>query len=463
MNAPRAAAVPRARAAVPVPTLADGAMPVPDLAAGAMLGPTLADGAVPDVRLRRFTLPNGLRVLLAPEHTGSCVGVAVHYRVGFRSDPPGHSGLAHLLEHLMFQRADRADHAHAVELAGGYRNAATGPDATDFHQVGPAGSLESMLAGEADRMRGTGIDGQALRTEKNVVAEEIRRNITSRPYGGFPKFALPRLLYRTFANAHDGYGDAAGLARTTIEQCRDFFAQHYAPGNALLTVVGAFDTSTARRLVAGYFGAVPAGATAVPPHLHEPEPDTELHGRHADPLAPLPATSIGYRLPDPAADLPGYVAHVLLAAVLEVRLRHRLVLEQRAAVAVTAACGLIGGPFEACHPQTLACTITQSAGADQRRAIAAVDAELSALASGGPTGEELLVTTRRWVSGQLRRHDSLHTRLRSLGTFELLHGDAALHTRVSRLALATDVADIARAAQRLLAAGRAVLSLSPRG
>ncbi|MER6525835.1 pitrilysin family protein [Streptomyces sp. NPDC001508] len=424
---------------------------------------TFDDGALPDVRLRRRTLPNGLRVLLVPEHTGNCVGVAVHYRVGFRSDPPGHDGLAHLLEHLMFQRADRADRAHAVERAGGYRNAATGPDTTDFHQVGPAGSLESMLATEADRMRGPGIDARTLRTETNVVAEEIRRNITSRPYGGFPKFALPRLLYRTHANAHDGYGDAAGLARTTVEQCQDFFARHYAPGNALLTVVGAFDTGTAEQLVLRHFGAVPARTAARPPLLHEPEPTTELHGRHDDPLAPLPATTIGYRLPDPVADLPGYLAHVLLAAVLEGRLRHRLVLEQRAAVAVTATCGLIGGPFEACHPQTFACTVTQPAGADHQRAVTAVDTELSTLARHGATGEELLVTTRRWISGLLRRHDSLPARLRSLGTFELLHGDAALHTRVSRLAAATDAADIARAAQRLTAAGRAVLTLSPRG
>ncbi|MER7973658.1 insulinase family protein, partial [Streptomyces sp. NPDC096080] len=415
-------------------------------------GPAAAAG------IRRISLPNGLRVLLAPEAAGSCVAVAAHYRVGFRSDPLGRPGLAHLLEHLMFRRG-KTDGVHPVERVGGHRNAATGPDVTDFHQVGPAEALEAMLADEAARMRDLDLDERALRAEKNVVADEIRRNVTDRPYGGFPKAVLPPLLYRTYANAHDGYGDAAALAPATVEECRAFFTRHHTPGNALLTVAGAFDPDTAARLAARHFATLPARTSVAPPDLDEPEPAAERHGSHHDPLAPLPAVSVGYRLPDPGADLPAHLAHVLLAAVLEERLRERLVAREGVAVAVTVACGLIGGPFAARHPVTLACTVTLTVGAEHRRATDAVDAELGLLARHGPSADEHLVATRRWTTSLLRGHDSLLARLRSLATFELLHGDAALHHRVPVLAAAVTPADTARAATRLRTSARAILTL----
>ncbi|MEU1291975.1 insulinase family protein [Streptomyces sp. NPDC005840] len=408
--------------------------------------------------IRRISLPNGLQVLLAPEAAGSCVAVAAHYRVGFRSDPVGRPGLAHLLEHLMFRRG-KTDGVHPVERVGGHRNAATGPDVTDFHQVGPAEALEAMLADEAARMRDLDLDERALRAEKNVVADEIRRNVTDRPYGGFPKAVLPPLLYRTYANVHDGYGDAAALAPATVEECRAFFTRHHTPGNALLTVAGAFDPDTAARLAARHFATVPARTSVAPPDLDEPEPAAECHGSHHDPLAPLPAVCVGYRLPDPGADLPAHLAHVLLAAVLEERLRERLVAREGVAVAVTVACGLIGGPFAARHPVTLACTVTLTAGAEHRRATDAVDAELGLLARHGPSADEHLVATRRWTASLLRGHDSLLARLRSLATFELLHSDAALHHRVPLLAAAVTPADTARAATRLRTSARAILTL----
>lgn len=410
--------------------------------------------------LQRFTLPNGLRVVLAPERGAGAVAVGVQYGVGFRSEPPGRAGFAHLMEHLVF-------HGATGPGGGGHTNAATRPDSTDFYQVAAGSALESMLGTEADRMRGPLITEQTLRNERSVVAEEIRRNITGRPYGGFPKFALPPLLYRTFPNSHDGYGDAARLGEVTVEQCRAFFASHYTPGNAVLTVAGGFDPDTARAVAVRHFGPLPARATAPPPDLHEPAPAGELHGEHIDPLAPLAAVCVAYRLPDPGADLSGYLAHVLLAALLEQRLRDRLVLREGVAVAVSAGCGLIGGPFAARHPVALTCTVTHAPGPGPGPgapgATAALDAELTELADRGPDDEELLIAANRWVSGLLRSHDALDARLRSLGSFELLYGDAALHSRIPGLLTATSAAAVAGAARRLLGRGRAVLTLTPGG
>ncbi|MEV0781789.1 pitrilysin family protein [Streptomyces sp. NPDC050423] len=412
-------------------------------------------------RIRRFTLPNGLRVVLAPEHgTGVCA-VGLRYGVGFRSDPPGRAGLAHLLEHLMFRRRTRPGAPGATEPAGGYANAATGQDSTDFYHVVPAGLLGSALATQRGRMDAPPPDAAVLATELDIVAEEIRRNITGRPYGGFPKTVLPPLLYRTYANTHDGYGDMEALGHVTPQECRDFFERHHAPGNAVLTVIGAFEPLATRQLIERKFDDVPARPVPSWEAPCEPEQVTDRQGRHTDPLAPLPAVCVGYRLPDPVADLNGYLAHVLLAALVEQRLRERLVRRENRAVAVTAGCGLIGGAFAARHPVTLACTVTHTERMGAGEVRGALDTELAALAADGPAPDELRVVANRWISGLLRHHDAPHARVRALGAFELFHSDAALYERVPRLLATTSTAATAEAAARLRDAHRAVLTLAP--
>ncbi|MEU6279003.1 pitrilysin family protein [Streptomyces sp. NPDC047028] len=411
--------------------------------------------------LSRFTLHNGLRVVLAPEPgTGVCA-VGVHYGAGFRADPPGRAGLAHLLEHLMFRRRTGPGGTTGGVPAGGYANAATRADSTDFHQVVPAALLPDALAAERDRMAGPRPTAADLAAELDVVAEEIRRNVTGRPYGGFPKVPLPPLLYGDYANTHDGYGDPDVLRRVGPEECRDFFDRHHAPGNAVLTVVGDVSPEAARGLVERRFGDLPARPFTPAPVRDEPAPDSDRYGRYTDPLAPLPAVSVGYRLPDPAVDLPGYLTHVLLAALLEHRLRARLVTRERAAVAVTADCGLVGGPFAARHPVTFACTVTHPETTRAETAVDALDTELHALASEGPGPGELRLVARRWISGLLRGHDAPHARVRSLGAFELLHGDASLHHRIPALLAATPPTDTAAAARHLRDTHRAILTLTP--
>ncbi|MFG2310759.1 M16 family metallopeptidase [Streptomyces sp. NPDC048566] len=417
--------------------------------------------ARPAGRLHRLTLPNGLRVVLAPEPgTGVCA-VGLRYGVGFRSDPPERAGLAHLLEHLMFRRRPHTGDPGGRVPAGGTANAATGPDATDFHHVVPSGFLEGALAAERARMAGPPADASALTVERAVVAEEVRRNVTGRPYGGFPKSLLPPLLYSDDAHTHDGYGEADVLAQVTPEECRAFFDRHHVPGNAVLTVIGGFAAEPTRRLVERMFGDVPfrpAPARSLP---SEPTPGAGRRGWHTDPLAPLPAVSVGYRLPDPVADLPGYLAHVLLAAVLEQRLRDRLVRRDNTAVAVTAGCGLVGGAFATRHPVTLACTVTHTPRIGTPEVEAALDTALAGLAARGPTPDELLVVANRWIGGLLRRNDDPRARVRSLGAFELLHSDAGLHDRVPRLLADTSPAAVGGAARRLRDTDRAVLTLIP--
>ena len=159
--------------------------------------------------VERFTLDNGLRVVLTPDRSAPVIGVAVVYDVGIRSEPEGRTGFAHLFEHLMFQGSENLEklaHFRHVQGAGGTFNGSTHLDYTDYFEALPANALERALFLEADRMRGPRLTEENLRNQVDVVKEEIRVNVLNRPYGGFPWLTLPPVMFDTFPNAHDGYG-----------------------------------------------------------------------------------------------------------------------------------------------------------------------------------------------------------------------------------------------------------------
>jgi zinc protease len=419
---------------------------------------------------QRFTLPNGLRVVLAPDRSAPVVGVSVHYDVGFRSEPEGRTGFAHLFEHLMFQGSESLEklaHFRHVQSSGGTFNGSTHPDYTDYFQLLPSAALERALFLEADRMRAPKITEENLLNQIDVVKEEIRLNVLNRPYGGFPWILLPPVLYRTFPNAHNGYGDFTDLEQATVDDCAAFFDAYYAPGNAVLTLAGDFTVEEATKLVEKHFGDVPARDVPTRPSFAEPAPTSELRGQHLDAHAPLPALSVGYRLPDPAADLPGYLAYVVLAGVLTdgdaSRLQQRMVHREPLVTDVTAGCGLFGTPLDARDPDTFTCTAIHPQEVEPDRVIAALDEELENIAGQGPTPEELARVTARWASSLHREHDRIISRTLALGSFELLHGRAELVGELPELIASVTMDAVADAAKNMRPDARAVLTVSPAG
>ena len=149
-----------------------------------------------------------------------------------------------------------------------------------------------------------------------MVSEEIRLNVLNRPYGGFPWIQLPALMFDTFANAHNGYGDFVDLEAATVEDCAEFFETYYTPANAVLTVCGDFDVASASELIARHFDDVPFRPAPVRPSFDEPWLTAVREAAHIDQHAPAPALAVGWRLPDPVADLHGYLAFVVLAGML---------------------------------------------------------------------------------------------------------------------------------------------------
>jgi zinc protease len=417
----------------------------------------------------RFTLPNGLRVVLAPDSTSPVIGVSVHYDVGFRSEPEGRTGFAHLFEHLMFQGSESLEklaHFRHVQSSGGTFNGSTHPDYTDYFMVLPSAGLERALFLEADRMRAPKLTEENLRNQIDVVKEEIRLNVLNRPYGGFPWITLPPVLSQTFPNAHNGYGDFTDLEQATLEDCANFFDTYYAPANAVLTVAGDITVDNARTLIEKHFGDVPARPAPVRPSFAEPPPAGQLRGEHPDPHAPLPALAIGYRLPDPMHELDGYVAHLVLAGVLAdgdgSRLKQRLVHREPLVTDLNAGCGLFG-PFEARDPDTFTITAMHSPAVTEERLLGAIDEELEKLAAEEPSAEELAKVTARWAASLHREHDRIVSRTLAAGAFELLYGDPAMVYELPNRISAVSQAAVSAAAKMLRPDSRAVLSVQPAG
>jgi zinc protease len=421
---------------------------------------------VTQLEFDRFTLPNGLRVLLAPDSTSPVIGVCVHYDVGFRSEPEGRTGFAHLFEHLMFQGSESLEklaHFRHVQSSGGTFNGSTHPDYTDYFMVLPSAGLERALFLEADRMRAPKLTEENLRNQIDVVKEEIRLNVLNRPYGGFPWITLPPVLYETFPNAHNGYGDFTDLEQATLDDCANFFDQYYSPANAVLTVVGDINVDNARALIDKHFGDVPSRPVPARPSFAEPPPDGQRRSEHLDPHAPLPALAIGYRVPDPMAELDGYVAHLVLAGVLAdgdgSRLKQRLVHREALVTDLNAGCGLFG-PFEARDPDTFTITAMHTPAVSEDRLLSAIDEELEKLAAQEPSAEELAKVTARWAASLHREHDRIVSRMLGLGAFELLYGDPALVYELPERISAVSPAAVSAAAGNLRPDSRAVLAVA---
>jgi predicted Zn-dependent peptidase len=406
--------------------------------------------------VHRIVLGNGLRVLFAPDQGAGVVGVAVHYDVGFRSEPEGRTGFAHLFEHLMFQGSEslaKLEHFRLVQSSGGVFNGSTHTDYTDYFEVVPAGALERALFLEADRMRAPTITAENLANQVDVVSEEIRLNVLNRPYGGFPWVQLPAVLFSSFANAHNGYGDFVDLNAATVADCAEFFDTYYSPANAVLTVCGDFDPAQAGEWIERHFHDIPARPAPVRPSFAEPAPTGVLRADHPDPLAPAPALAVGWRLPDPVADLSGYLAFIALAGILSdgesSRLQSTVVAEQSLATDLWATPGLLGGPLDARDPDVFVLGAIHPVEVPADAVIDASAEQIGRVADDGPEPEELRRALARFTSSLYRDNDAIASRTRSLGSLELLHGHAELLGELPDLLSALSVDDIAAAAAAL--------------
>ncbi|MFT4111935.1 M16 family metallopeptidase [Silvibacterium sp.] len=247
-----------------------------------------------------YKLPNGLKVVLSQDSTAPTVAVGVYYQIGFRIEPRDRTGFAHLFEHMMFQGSQNLGKMQFIQLIqknGGILNGSTRFDFTNYYEVLPSNTLETVLWAESDRMRGLDITDANLTNQKGVVSNEVKVNVLNRPYGGFPWLDIPQYANTNWYNAHNFYGDLADIQAATLEDVKKFFKTYYAPNNAVLVVVGDFDTAQAKSWVQKYFASIPSADVPPLPDLTEPEQTAEKHASREDKLAKKPALAFAYHMP----------------------------------------------------------------------------------------------------------------------------------------------------------------------
>src|SRR6267378_3117817 len=189
------------------------------------------------VPVEYYKLPNGLRVVLSPDHTSPTICVGVYYRIGFRVEPRDRTGFAHLFEHMMFQGSQNLGKMEFIKLVqqnGGILNGSTRFDFTNYFEVLPANKLETALWAEADRMGGLAVNEDNLKNQQGVVGNEVKVNVLNRPYGGFPWIDMPMAANTNWFNAHNFYGDLKDIDAATLTDVQAFFKTYYAPNNAAL-------------------------------------------------------------------------------------------------------------------------------------------------------------------------------------------------------------------------------------
>ena len=422
----------------------------------------------PSFPVERFTLDNGLRVVVSPDSSSPTVDVTVAYDVGMRSEPEGRTGFAHLFEHFMFQGSQnlpKGEFDKHIESNGGVNNGFTRADQTVYYEVLPSNALEVALFLEADRLRGLDLTEENLQNQIDVVKEEIRVNVLNAPYGGFPWEFLPGVMFETFANAHDGYGSFEDLEAATIDDAIDFFQKYYAPGNAILAVAGDTTTEEVQRLVERHFGDI--GARPVPPKgdFSEALPSSERRQQRTDPNAPRPAVALGYRVPNPIDELAEFNATVVLASVLgdgdASRLYQRLVKTDRLATHLQAYVGEFGDAFGSADPTMLQIVAYYMDTKAKSNVIKAIDEEIAKAADGVDTAEVERVTSSM-IADYLGHIDQIIGLTTDLATLEQIRGRAELVNEIPSLLRAVTPAQVSEAAGRWLTQDkRAILEWDP--
>ncbi len=346
------------------------------------------------------TLKNNLRVVVVPDAAAPVVTVGVYYKIGFRLEPQGRSGFAHLFEHMMFQGSENApkmQHIKLINSSGGVLNGSTMYDVTNYYEAVPSNALERVLWLEADRMRALKVDEENLINQRNVVKEEVRVNVLNQPYGGFPWLDMPPVAFRNWANAHNFYGDFADLDAASLADVQKFFRTYYVPNNAVLLLLGDINAQEGLAMAEKYFGSIPAGAP--PPFADPSEPlqTEERRGHVEEKFGTLPAMAIAYVLPKRRT--PEWYAMVLLDQALHGgragRIYRELVLEKQIAVEAD---GGVDDVFGYNGPSQMTTRILHKPEYSAEQTLTAFDAVLQEVREKGILQEELDQLKMKWRS-----------------------------------------------------------------
>jgi zinc protease len=431
----------------------------------ALLAASAAAAHPISVPTTKFTLKNGLTVILREDHSVPRVYTSVRFKVGSSRETPGRTGFAHLFEHLMFEGSEHvpADQKFIslIESIGGENNAFTAEDQTFYFEEVPSNAIEVPFFLDSDRMGfyGSMIKGDLVDHQRDVVKNERRQRVENQPWGESQEM-IPSLVFpKGHPYSWSVIGSMKDLSAASIDDVKAFYDKWYAPENAVMTVVGDFDPKKMRPLVEKYFGDVPGRGT---PEKATPV-NSSMRGEkrvvYEDATAPLPRLTIVWpsvELFNPDDGNLDLVSEALSNGAGS-RLQKRLVHDMQIAQNVNC--------FQHSMERTGTYTIDiiGNPGVPLPKILAAVDDELAKMKQSGPTDAELNAGRNHIISQIYEDLDSLAGTASRLSSYEVAWGNPDGFERDLaryRSATSTSVADTAK---RLLGKGRLVLSAVPKG
>lgn len=425
----------------------------------AMLAPAQAAENPPAVQ--RYTLSNGMTLIVRPDHRAPTVVHMLWVRVGSMDEVDGASGIAHVLEHMMFKGTpDLApgEFSRRVAALGGRENAFTTSDATAYHQQVAREHLEAVMRLEADRFERNRWDDDAFRKEIEVIKEERRQRVEESPRARMFE-ALNATMYLTSPYRRPVIGWMGDLVSLTPQEVREFRQRWYVPGNAAVVIAGDVEPERVRALAEALYGRIPA--REVP--ARKPRDEVAQQGPRQltyRARAEQALVALGWQTPQwagPAAQDAGSqdaLALTVLSAVLDghggSRLERSLVQGEgqpggaRLADSVGASYGLLGR-----GPQRFMLTAMPAAGVAPERVADALKAEVARIATEGVRADELQRVKTQWMASEVYKLDALFNQARELGQYWVQGWDVDAGDRLMAALMNVSAEQVQSVARRL--------------
>jgi zinc protease len=415
---------------------------------------------IPEILFEKYTLPNGLQVILHEDHSTPIVTTNVWYHVGSKNERPGRTGFAHLFEHMMFQGTKHhvGDYFGPLQEAGAKLNGSTNQDRTNYFETVPSNYLELALWMESDRMGFLlpAMSQEKLDNQRDVVKNERRQSYENRPYGLVPETVAAALYPPEHPYSWPTIGSMADISKASREDISMFFRRYYHPANASLCVAGDFDPAEAKRLVAKYFGPIPAGPEAkklppMPARLSE-EKRIQMSDRVGLPRLYLVWPTVpSFADDEPALDI---LADVLATGKTS-RLEKTLVREKQLAQEVMV------GQMSQEIDGGLIVVATARPGHSIAEMEKVIHEEVRRIQEHPPTAEEISRAINRMETQLVRSLESVGGLADRLNRYNVMTGDPGYQTKEFERYLKVTPEDVQRVAKKYLGAGRLVLEVLP--
>jgi len=373
------------------------------------------------LKFEKFTLPNGLKVIVHKDATTPLVAFNLLYDVGARDENPEKTGFAHLFEHLMFEGSKNIpDYDTPLQKAGGENNAFTNNNFTNYYITIPKDNLETAFWLESDRMLELALTQEKLEVQKKVVIEEFKQRYLNQPYGDWNLLLRP-MAYKVHPYMWPTIGkEISHIENAQLSDVKEFFFKHYAPNNAILTIAGNVSTEEIKQLTEKWFGDIPKRETAERNLPAEPE-QTEYRFAKVERNVPVDAIFMAFHMCDRLSD--DYYTTDLISDILSngksARLNQRLVKEKKLFSKINA---YITGDID---PGLFIVTGNINSGISFEQAQNAIRTELNEIMNTLVDTEELTKVQNKVEANLVYSEVNVLNKAMNLAYFELL-GDANL-------------------------------------